>query len=226
MWTTRSSPGWVPANERRTLAPVDRRSSKAPSDCTTDPPRSTLDGFISGRRSVGSRHAVRTTEPVQLRPGGSSVEAYVSTQQPSPGQAPRLSSSHVDPRRSRDLEEPPPQGPAAVVGLIGRISERSAFDRLRVEGRRRRAGDLWVISVHDANMTSPHVAFAIGRTAGSSVVRHRIRRRLRAAMHELDQQGAVRPGLYLIGAGTSLATCEYHHVLRDLSRAIITESGK
>ncbi len=83
-----------------------------------------------------------------------------------------------------------------------------------------------MISVYDAQLTKPHVAFAVGRATGSSVVRHRIRRRLRAALHQLDTHGELLPGLYLVGAGTSIATAPFDHLLRDIRRACTTVSDK
>jgi ribonuclease P protein component len=49
----------------------------------------------------------------------------------------------------------------------------------------------------DSALDGPHVAFAIGRTAGTAVKRNRVRRQLREVLrHETP---AMRPGLYLIG---------------------------
>jgi ribonuclease P protein component len=42
------------------------------------------------------------------------------------------------------------------------------------------------------------VAFSIGRALGSAPTRNRLRRRLRAILHELEP--ALRPGALLIGA--------------------------
>jgi ribonuclease P protein component len=45
-------------------------------------------------------------------------------------------------------------------------------------------------------MTTPHVAFAIGRAVGNAVTRNRLRRRLKAILADSD----VPTGLLLIGA--------------------------
>jgi ribonuclease P protein component len=42
------------------------------------------------------------------------------------------------------------------------------------------------------------VAFAIPRRVGPAVVRNKIRRRLRAAMVDLDRRSPIRPGAYLL----------------------------
>ena len=61
------------------------------------------------------------------------------------------------------------------------------------------SGPLWVIYVADPTLTDPQVAFAIGRTAGSAVRRNRVRSQLRSYLADLDRQGRVAPGLYLVG---------------------------
>jgi ribonuclease P protein component len=49
------------------------------------------------------------------------------------------------------------------------------------------------------------VAFAIPRAAGGAVARNRLRRRLRAALRELEPE-LVPGGTYLVGAGRSAVT--------------------
>lgn len=50
----------------------------------------------------------------------------------------------------------------------------------------------------EAGAEVPRVAFAIGRRVGSAVARNRLRRRLRAALAELE----LAPGSYLVSAGS------------------------
>jgi ribonuclease P protein component len=88
------------------------------------------------------------------------------------------------------------------------------FDRFRTEGRRVRGGALWCTWIADDAAVPPRVAYAIGRSVGSAVVRNRLRRRLRALAHEWARAGELRPGWYLVGAtpaaaqldGSTLAT--------------------
>jgi ribonuclease P protein component len=63
------------------------------------------------------------------------------------------------------------------------------------------------------------VAFAIGRAIGSSVVRNRVRRRLRAALSPLGPQAAspLPPGWYLIGARPDIAALSYAQLTREVS---------
>ena len=79
-----------------------------------------------------------------------------------------------------DAEGPPRQGPAPAVGLIGRIRERRAFERLTARwppGPDRSAVVHATSTIPTAS--PPRVAFAIGRAVGPAVVRNRLRRRLR-----------------------------------------------
>lgn len=55
--------------------------------------------------------------------------------------------------------------------------------------------------VPDRSLTTPQVAFAIGRAVGNAVVRNRLRRQLR----EIMRARPVEPGLYLIGATPAAA---------------------
>lgn len=59
-----------------------------------------------------------------------------------------------------------------------------------------RADPLWCSFVPDQALQPPRVAFALSRALGSAVTRNRLRRRLRAILHDID----VPPGLMLIGA--------------------------
>ena len=90
----------------------------------------------------------------------------------------------------------PCQGARSPLGLIEPIRTRDAFERLRRDGHRVRAGSLWCIHVPDAELSTPHVAFAIGRPVGNAVTRNRLRRRLRALVTERSWA----PGWYLLGA--------------------------
>ena len=61
------------------------------------------------------------------------------------------------------------------------------------------------------------LAFAIGRRSGPAVVRNRIRRRIRAAFHELAADGMVPPGMYLVGVhGSGVENCRYQDLKMEL----------
>lgn len=102
------------------------------------------------------------------------------------------------------------------MSRLWRVRERATFAALRRDGVRRRVGPLTVTALRlDSPSARPAVAFAIGRPVGTAAVRNRLRRRLRAAIAEIDP-GA---GTYLISAGPAAATLSY----QDL-RGLLTEA--
>jgi ribonuclease P protein component len=156
-------------------------------------------------------------------------EAYVPAQQPKASQAARLSAAHADPSRPGHRAGQAPKGPGPAVGLIGRIGDRATFDALRREGRRARRGAVTVVFLPqraDA-ATSPgggagrvRVAYSIGRQVGSAVVRNRVRRRLRAAVREVDRErGGLAPGAYLALVRPEAADADYAELKRSLGAA-------
>lgn len=102
---------------------------------------------------------------------------------------------------------------------LWRVRERATFAALRRVGVRRRVGPLTVtvLPVEVSSGVSPRtaVAFAIGTPVGTAAVRNRLRRRLRAAIADIDP-GA---GTYLISVGPAAADLSY----QDL-RGLLTEA--
>ena len=86
-------------------------------------------------------------------------------------------------------------------------------------------GPLWVIYVADTTLTTPHVAFAVGRATGSAVRRNRIRRQLRAALSDLDRGGALPRGLYLVGLRSALTTPTGNELRAGLHQAVMALPG-
>ncbi len=66
----------------------------------------------------------------------------------------------------------------------------------------------------------PHIAFAIPRSVGNAVARNRVKRRIRAILHEIDQSGSSRipSGEYLVRI-----TAPIDHWSHDRLRATMTE---
>jgi ribonuclease P protein component len=72
------------------------------------------------------------------------------------------------------------------------------------------------------------VAFAVPRAVGGAVDRNRLRRRLRAALHDLEPE-LVPGGAYLFGAGPaamSATPAELHDTLLRLLQAVRAEPGR
>jgi ribonuclease P protein component len=146
-------------------------------------------------------------------------EAHVPTEQASPVDPARVPPPDEDARRAGHRPGPPAEGPRSPVGLIGRVNDRATFDALRREGRRGRRGPMTV--VHLPGTGEVRVAYAIGRKVGPAVVRNRLRRRLREAVHDLDRTtGGLAPGAYLITLRPEAARLGYHDLRRDLEQAI------
>ena len=90
---------------------------------------------------------------------------------------------------------------------LWRVTDRRTFQALRQNGRRVRRGPLtvtWLAPAAD-DTTPPRAAFALGRAIGGAVVRNRVRRRLRAALRELQADGRLPAGTYLLGGSAELA---------------------
>jgi ribonuclease P protein component len=99
--------------------------------------------------------------------------------------------------------------------LIGRIEDRATFAGFS-RGRRAACGPVRVRFVAAPDRSTARVAYAINRKVGTAVVRNRVRRRLRAALAELDrtQPGRLPGGAYLISAEASVAELPFAEVER------------
>jgi ribonuclease P protein component len=185
----------------------------------TDGPRPNLWRFVPRERVLphrGRDRSVPTLPPLAVSCRGGWREAHLPTEQPSSCPQARLSQPDEHPGRPSCVEGPPRQGSPQAVGLIWRIRERDVFARLSHDGRRARAGVLWCSYLHDPSASPPRVAFAVGRAIGSSVVRNRVRRRLRAALSGTQPAGQLPPGWYLIGARPGIVALSFAQLTREV----------
>jgi ribonuclease P protein component len=183
------------------------------------------------RRALYSRVADEFNTPPQapltLRGGRvleeAEGEADVPTQQPEASQAARLSAADANPRRPGDRPGTAPEGPRPAVGLIGRISDRATFDALRRGGRRVRRDPVTVLFLPEADAGAAgdvRAAYSVGRRVGTAVDRNRVRRRLRAALRDVDREaGGLSSGAYLVLVRPEAGTTPYPELKRSLGEA-------
>ncbi len=178
------------------------------------------------------RVASRSCQPgTALQPGdrGGRREANIPAQCPPPCQEARISCSDEHACRPGRAQEPTRQGPRPTLGLIRRIRERNAFDRLSRDGQRIRRSALWCTWCPDPDSPATFVAFAIGRAFGPAVRRNRIRRRLRALLGDIDRATPLPPGMLLIGAHSRAIELTFDQLaaqLDDLVRTIRASSSR
>ena len=72
---------------------------------------------------------------------------------------------------------------------------------MRREGVTVRSGPLWCSVLPDPSLTSPHVAYALGRSTGGAVARNFVRRRLREIVR--THEATLPAAWILVGANAS-----------------------
>jgi ribonuclease P protein component len=105
--------------------------------------------------------------------------------------------------------------------VIWRVRDRATFQTLQRDGRRARRGPVTVVYLPatPAEVDRPaRVAFAINRKVGNAVVRNKVRRRLRAALDEIDRtaDGGLPAGTYLLAVRPEVTALSY----RDLAERV------
>ena len=145
-------------------------------------------------------------------------EEDVPTEQPEAEEEARIPPPDADARRTRGRRSATGQGPRQPLGLTWRVRDRASFRQL-ARGQRRRLGSLEMrTAVVGQPSEPPRVAYAVSRAVGSAVTRNRVRRRLRAAVHEsrpLLEDGRGYLWRALPGAANETST-ELKHTVRAL----------
>jgi ribonuclease P protein component len=146
-------------------------------------------------------------------------EEDVPAQQPQAEEEARLSTPHANPRRPSGDPASSLEGPQPPVGLIWRLRDRASF-RALATGTRRHRGVLAVTCARLDDHAPPRVGYAVGRLVGGAVRRNRLRRQLRAAVH--DEATEFEPSCaYLLSASPRAVDVPYEE-LRLTLREILT----
>jgi ribonuclease P protein component len=129
----------------------------------------------------------------------------------------RIPSADAYPRGSQRVEDAAPARPRSAFRLIWRVRGHGTFrDLARAPARRHGALRARLLPGDPAQ--PPSVAYAVPRAVGGAVERNRLRRRLRAAVRDLDRE-LVPGGRYLLSAGPAAMTSTPTE-LRDTLRAV------
>ncbi len=150
-------------------------------------------------------------------------EADLPAEQPEAQKEARIPSADEESRRSCRAEVTPSARARSDFGLIHRVRSHATFAALsRV--RPRRDGPVWVRQVESGAHRHPEVAYAIGRGSGNAVIRNRLRRRLRAIVHQ--HEGLLRPGSsYLIGVSKTANVATFHEMEKACANCLEVTRG-
>ena len=167
---------------------------------------------------------VRNPDLLRTRPprGGLSFEAHLPTQQPQAQEDPRFPWSDADARRPSGAARSPGPWPEASVSLIWRIRDRASFEAL-ARARRHKDGSVTLRFVHDGSADPARVSYAVGKWAGSAVTRNLTRRRLRAAVANMENE-LISGGLYLFGAESGAGAAPFA-ALQDAVTTLVRDAG-
>lgn len=181
-------------------------------------------------------------------------EAHVSAKQSQAGNEAWLPGSQVHSWRSRRFARSPPQGSSQAQRLsdgidrrrtpnrpdtesttsdVRAISRRACFaalrgrDAVRVGARGAPVRVSYVATLNGAAIDDAEIGFVIGRQFGTAVDRNRARRRLRAALREIDAQRSLAHGAYLFRPNRRVLTAPFDDLTVSVAAAIdaITESA-
>jgi ribonuclease P protein component len=172
----------------------------------------------------------RASMTAKRDPKDLSDEADLSAQQDQARPPPRLSRAHGDGGRPQGDRQPPPAGPQAPLGLtppadstapaaVERLRRRPDF--LAANSGRRVVTPAAILLVRARGDDGPmRVGFTVTKKIGSSVVRNRLKRRLRAAARDLlPAHGVAHADHVLIGRADGL-TRTFALLRDDLARAL------
>lgn len=111
--------------------------------------------------------------------------------------------------------------------MVAPVRSREDFTALSRSRARGRSGPIWVVHAPHAEAEQPgaRVAYAVSKKVGTAVVRNRVRRRLRPVMDDLDHDGQLPAGGYLVGVRPDVVGLPSPELRRHLSRAVRAATG-
>ncbi len=109
--------------------------------------------------------------------------------------------------------------------MVGRVSDRATFEALRRRAGRARCGAVTAAYCAADDPPMARVAYTVGRRAGNAVTRNRIRRRLRAAVGEIDAAGGLPPGAYMVWAGSEVVRLPFETLKESVARAMTSAAA-
>ena len=150
-------------------------------------------------------------------------EADLPAEQPEAQEKTRIPSADEESRWPCRAEVTPSARSRSDLGLIHRVRSHATFAALsRV--RPRRDGPVWVRRLDGDGKRDPEVAYAIGRGSGNAVTRNRLRRRLRAIVHQ--HQSLLRPGSsYLIGVSKTASSATFQEMENACANCLGSTDG-
>ena len=111
--------------------------------------------------------------------------------------------------------------------MVAPVRTREDFAALSRSRARGRSGPIWVVHAPpgDAERPACRAAYAVSKKVGGAVVRNRVRRRLRPLMDQLERDGLLVPGTYLVGVRPDVADLPSPELRRHLTAAVGSISG-
>lgn len=107
--------------------------------------------------------------------------------------------------------------------MAWRVRDRATFEALRRSAARARRGPVTATYAEVGSAPVPRVAYAVGRRIGKAVDRNHVRRRLRAAVAEVD---GLSPGAYLVTAAPEAADVEFKQLRAQVEAALTSARSR
>jgi len=153
-----------------------------------------------------------------------SDEADLSAQPVEAQAAPRLSHAHGNAGRPQGAGPPPRAGPQEAFGLTkagdGRLRRRADFLAANAGGRFATPGFILLVRRRDDGEDGFRVGFTVTKRIGGSVVRNRLKRRLRAIARDVLPEAGIPGADHVLIGREAGVTRDFAAMRLDLARAL------